>query len=73
VVIDPVDRSLPPAALAGMRGDGSTDVLAVLRSLLARPGQLPALLEVARDARIAQRTLAEGRRRIGSGFEQPQG
>lgn len=71
VVIDPVTRTLPPAALAGLRQDGSTDVPAVLRSLLIQAGQLPALLAVARDARIAQRALAQGRRRIGAGFGRP--
>jgi hopanoid-associated phosphorylase len=68
VVIDPVERSLPHAALAGMREDGSVDVKAVLRSLFAQPGQLPALLALARDARIARRALGRGRGEIGYGF-----
>jgi hopanoid-associated phosphorylase len=68
VVIDPVERSLPQAALAGMREDGSVNVKAVLGSLLAQPGQLPALLGLARDARIARRALAQGRRKIGYAF-----
>jgi hopanoid-associated phosphorylase len=68
VIIDPVERSLPPAALAGMRNDGSTDVLAVLASLCRRPNQLPDLLAVARDAGIARRALVRGREQIGSGF-----
>jgi hopanoid-associated phosphorylase len=68
VVIDPVERSLPPAALAGMRADGSTDVLAVLASLCRRPGQLPDLLAVARDAAVARRALLRGRAQIGNGF-----
>lgn len=68
VVVDPVERPLPPAVLAAIRGDGSTDVLAVLRSMVARPGQMPALFALARDAWIAQRALARGRLRIGDGF-----
>jgi hopanoid-associated phosphorylase len=68
VVIDPVERSLPHAALAGMREDGSVNVFAVLRSLFARPGQLPALLALARDARIARRALGLGRSEIGYKF-----
>lgn len=68
VVIDPLERTLPPAALAGLRTDGSTDVLAVLGSLAAHPGQLPALLRVAADAARAQRALRDGRRRMGADF-----
>lgn len=69
VVIDPAERSLPDAALAGMKPDGSTDVGAVIRSLLKRPAQLPALLSVARDAAHAQRSLKRGRAAIGNAFE----
>jgi len=68
VVIDPVERSLPAAALAAMREDGSTDVLAVLRSLIRQPAQLPALLDLARDAGVAKRALRQGRQRLGERF-----
>lgn len=68
VVIDPAERSLPEAALAGMRADGSTDIGAVIKSLLRRPNQLPALLRVARDAAHAQKSLAVGRKAIGERF-----
>lgn len=68
VVIDPAERSLPEAALAGMRADGSTDIGAVLRSLLRHPGQLPGLLAVARDAAHAKKSLTRGRGKIGTGF-----
>ena len=68
VVIDSAERSLPEAALAGMRADGSTDVAGVIRSLLARPAQLPALLGVARDAGRARQSLIKGRSLIGPGF-----
>lgn len=71
VVIDPAERTLPPAALAALRDDGSTDIGAVLRSLLEHPGQLPALLAVARDARAARRALSDGRRKIGPAFGFP--
>lgn len=53
VVADPAHRALPEAALNGMKPDGSPDVLAVLRSLAARPRQLPDLLRVAMDTRAA--------------------
>jgi hopanoid-associated phosphorylase len=68
VIIDSVERSLPDAALAGMRPDGSTDPIAVLASLLRHPGQLPSLLAVGRDAAIARRALVQGRKSIGNAF-----
>jgi hopanoid-associated phosphorylase len=71
VVIDPAERSLPEAALVGMRADGSTDIGAVLKSLLRRPGQLPGLLAVARDAAHARKSLAQGRGKVGADFGFP--
>jgi hopanoid-associated phosphorylase len=73
VIIDPLERTLPPAALNATRTDGSTDIGAVLRSLLARPTQLPALLALARDAGSARRALTQGRARLGThlGYNEP--
>lgn len=71
VVIDPASRSLPPAALAGLRGDGTTDVWRVMRSLMANPLQLSALLALAGDARRAQRAMRAGRVAIGAMFGYP--
>ncbi|VVE41278.1 phosphorylase [Pandoraea terrigena] len=72
VVIDPAERSLPPAALAGLRSDGSTDILGVLRSLAVNPRQLPALLRVGKDASRARQAMRHGRRivtlELGDGF-----
>ncbi|AJE96993.1 phosphorylase [Pandoraea apista] len=72
VVIDPAERSLPPAALAGLRSDGSTDILGVLRSLAANPLQLPALLRVGKDASLARQAMRHGRQivalKLGDGF-----
>lgn len=62
VVADPAHRSLPAAALTAIRADGTTDVLAVLRSVIRRPHQLPSLLLTALDARAARVTLLRGRR-----------
>ena len=53
VVADPAHRALPEAALNGMKADGSPDIPAVLRSLAAKPRQLPDLLRVALDTRAA--------------------
>jgi adenosylhomocysteine nucleosidase len=56
-VADPAARALPPAALVGLDDDGRPALLAVLRSLLTQPSQLPALLAIARDTRHALRAL----------------
>jgi len=61
-VVDPAWRSLPRAAMAGLRDDGSTAVLPVLRELARDPAQLGALLRVAADARAARQSLAAARR-----------
>ncbi len=72
VIIDPAERTLPPAALAGMRPDGSADILGVLRSLAGNPRQLPALLRVGQDASRAKQAMRVGRQvialKLGAGF-----
>ena len=55
---DPAERSLPPAALVGLRPDGTPDLEAVLRSLVRAPGQLPSLVRVALETRAALQALA---------------
>ncbi len=62
IVCDPATRDLPHAALAGLHGDGSITLLPLLASLLRRPAQLPALLRLAGDARIARAALHAARR-----------
>ena len=54
-VSDPADRALPRAARVGLKADGEADVGAVLRALIARPGELPALLRIAWEAERAFR------------------
>lgn len=71
VIADPAHRSLPGCALAGMRADGRTDAIAVLRSLRRQPTELPALLRTALDARAAVVPLLRGRRLLGPGFGFP--
>ncbi len=56
-VSDPADRSLPRAAQAGFGADGEADVGAVIAALMRRPYELPALIEVARDAAKAFKAL----------------
>ena len=59
VVCDPADRDLPPAALAALDRAGAIGALRVLGSVLHAPGQIPALLRLARDAAAAQQALRE--------------
>jgi adenosylhomocysteine nucleosidase len=68
VVADPQSRDLPPAALAGMRSDGTMDALAVLRALGKQPGQIPQLAHIAADAVRAFWSLLGCQRRVGTGF-----
>jgi adenosylhomocysteine nucleosidase len=68
VVADPSHRSLPPAALGGRRLDGTTDLSAVWRSIVAQPSQLGGLLRLAWDTRIARAAMVRSRRRLGHGF-----
>jgi adenosylhomocysteine nucleosidase len=71
VVADAAHRTLPPAARVGMKPDGTMDLPAVLRSVLARPGQLPALIHTGLEAERAFRALLRGYRRLGPGLGGP--
>lgn len=68
IIADPAGRVVPDSALAGMRPDGSTDAVAVLRALSRRPSEAVSLIRVARDAGAARRRLVDARRRLGAGF-----
>jgi len=70
-VIDPAHSLLPPAAMYGLRHDGTADVFAVLRSVMRQPSQLPALTRTALDARTAASALRRGRRLLGAGLGFP--
>src|SRR5215470_14546309 len=71
VVIDPAHKRLPPAAMVGLRHDGTPDIPAVLRSVVRQPSQLPALFQTALDARIAERSLHRGRQQLGAALGCP--
>jgi hypothetical protein len=71
VIIDPAERTLPPAALVGMRADGRPDVFAVIRSLCQQPRQVFALMRVVADARAARNALFRGRRQLGDNLSFP--
>jgi len=68
VVCDPAHRTLPPAALIAMKPDGGVNLPAILRSLLVRPSQLPALIRTGRDAERAFGSLFRGHGRLGAGL-----
>jgi adenosylhomocysteine nucleosidase len=68
IVCDPAERSLTPAALVGMRPDGTSDVGAVIRALIAAPGQFPDLIRLALDARNALAQLKRRRMSLSDDF-----
>jgi len=68
VICDPLECTLPPAAVVALSRDGSVKVAAVLLSLLSNPRQLPGLMRVAGDARTAMAVLQQCRRILGSDF-----
>lgn len=68
VITDPADRALPRAALAAMRPNGTTDILAMVKQVMRQPKELPALMRTALDARAARATLVRGRRLLGPGL-----
>jgi adenosylhomocysteine nucleosidase len=68
VVVDPAERSIPPAALVGMNADGRTNVPAILRELIARPAQLSSLARVAFDAFVARSEMQRVRQLLGPHF-----
>jgi adenosylhomocysteine nucleosidase len=72
VVVDPAHRDLPPAALVGLRADGTADVRAVLRSVLEGPRQLPQLMRLMADASIAFAALRRGRGLLGPALGFPE-
>jgi hopanoid-associated phosphorylase len=65
-IVDPAWRSLPSAATAGLRDDGSTAIAPILRELLKQPSQLGPLLRVAGDARAARTALVQARHALGA-------
>lgn len=64
-VADPAMRIIPRAALNGLTESGRMNPLAAARGLLARPGDLPGLLKLAGETRLALKSLADAARRLG--------
>jgi hopanoid-associated phosphorylase len=71
-IADPAWSDLPSAASCGVINEnGTVNKTAVLRSLLARPNQVPALVRVARDTRAAFNALFRCRDLMGGGLAGP--
>jgi adenosylhomocysteine nucleosidase len=64
-VADAAQRDLPPAASVPLTPGGGIDLPAVIRSVAARPGQVGALLGLARDAGRARAALAARVKKLG--------
>ncbi|HEX4180065.1 MAG TPA: hypothetical protein VHY32_04680 [Caulobacteraceae bacterium] len=64
-ISDGADHALPPAAQRGMRPDGSMDIGAVIRALLADPRQIPALIRTGLDAEKGFSALVHGHHLLG--------
>jgi len=65
VITDPAERALPASAVAAMRPNGTTNTIAMIRSVLTRPREIPALFQTALDALVARATLVRGRHLLG--------
>jgi adenosylhomocysteine nucleosidase len=65
VITDPAERALPASAVAAMRRNGTTNIVAMIRSVLMRPREIPTLFQTALDALAARATLLRGRRLLG--------
>jgi adenosylhomocysteine nucleosidase len=68
VVVDPVHRAIPEAALMTMGPAGNTEISPVLREILARPSRLSAFIRLALDAYVARSALLRVRRIVGPHF-----
>jgi hopanoid-associated phosphorylase len=71
VIVDPAGRSVPDCAVAAFRVDGELSPGALMRSLAAHPGQLPALVSLAGCALAARRSLHAARALAGEAFALP--
>src|SRR5262249_29488908 len=67
-VMTPGDGDLPPAAVIDLRHDRTPDVLAISRSVIRQPNQIPALVRTAIDAWTTRKALRLGRRLLGVGL-----
>jgi adenosylhomocysteine nucleosidase len=70
-ICDGNTRTLPPAALEPLKPNGKPRLAAVLKSLIADPGQIAELLQTAHEARRAMHALSRSRKALGLGLGCP--
>ncbi|WP_045835306.1 phosphorylase [Hyphomicrobium sp. 99] len=68
VIADPASQRVPPAAINGLKPDGTPNIPGVLKSLMSQPGQLPDLLRAAAATRRAMQRLFGCHRFLGPGL-----
>ena len=71
IVADPAHRRVPQAAMSGLHPDGRANPRGVMRALLRRPHEMPALIAIARDTWRARRGLSSALMVIGDDFGLP--
>jgi len=57
-IADPAERDLPSAAYIALTPDGAPDLSRIVSSMLREPSQISGLVRLAREARLALRTLS---------------
>lgn len=71
VIMDPLTRELPTAALAAVHANGTIDLAALIHAILKQPGELPTLLRTALDAWTGFAALLRCRQLLGPGLGLP--
>jgi adenosylhomocysteine nucleosidase len=71
VIMDSAIRQIPDAALATVRANGTIDLVALIRAIMKRPGELPMLLRTVLDAVIGFAALLRCRQLLGPGLGLP--
>jgi len=71
VIVDPVRRQLPHAALVALKSDGSLAYGAIAGSILRDPSQIPQLLRIAKDAQAAFVALFRSRKLVAGTLDFP--
>jgi hypothetical protein len=70
-VSDTVHETFPPAALVGINPDGSMNIPAILKSVLANRAQIPALMRLGQNTKIVLKNLTEAAPAVKQALSQP--
>ncbi len=71
IVCDPADRAIPAFAAQALKPDGEPDIRAVLAAIARQPGQIRALIRLARDSGRAFQSLTRCRVLLGTALGVP--